>query len=149
MTRARVPASGRRPRRRRWENRAGRWGNLRIATLATALAVALTAGAHALAGDARDGWSALLGGAVVLALSALTGLTTAVAWDRAREAVMPLAMGMFVLKLGACALLLGVVPRPAWVVPEAAAVGALVGVIAWQVAEVLLFARTRRGIYAD
>ena len=47
------------------------------------------------------------------------------------------------------AVLLGVLPRPGWVRADAAAIAALVTILVWQAAEVLVFARTRRGIYAD
>ncbi|RUQ39781.1 hypothetical protein D8M29_10630, partial [Micrococcus sp. HSID17227] len=92
---------------------------------------------------------ALLGGGAVLALSALTGATTALVWDRAREAALPVSVGLFVLKIAVFAVLLGVLPRPGWVRADAAAIAALVTILVWQAAEVLVFARTRRGIYAD
>ena len=92
---------------------------------------------------------ALLGGGAVLALSALTGATTALVWDRAREAALPVSVGLFVLKIAVFAVLLGVLPRPGWVRADAAAIAALVTILVWQAAEVLVFARTRRGIYTD
>ena len=99
----------RRP-RRRWENRAGWWGILRVGAAVTTTAVLLAAVLAQVLGGGHAGASALLGGGVVVALSALTGLTTAVAWDRAREAAMPLSIGVFALKLAAFGLLLTVVP---------------------------------------
>lgn len=135
--------------RRRWENRDGWWGILRVCLLATTAVVLLGgAGALALAGPAA-GASAALGGALVLLLSALTGWTTAAAWDRAREAALPLSVGAFVVKAVGYALLLAVVPTPGWLLTVPAAIGALGAVVVWQAAEVLAFARTRRGIYAD
>lgn len=137
-----------RRRRRRWENRRGWWGILWWSLGATCAAVALTCLAFLTAAGADAARSALLGGGAVLALSALTGATTAVVWDRAREAALPVSMGLFVLKIAVFAVLLGVVPRPAWIQADAAAIGALVAILVWQAVEVLVFARTRRGIYA-
>ena len=137
----------RRPRRRRWENRRGWWGILAWSLAATAAAVAVVC-AVALATAGPDAAaSALLGGGAVLVLSALTGATTALVWDRAREAALPVSVGLFVLKIVAFAVLLGTVPRPDWILPDAAAIAALVAILVWQGVEVLVFARTRRGIY--
>lgn len=135
--------------RRRWENRAGWWGILwwSLGVSAVALGVAALVCGGSLGPDAAA--SALLGGGIVLGLSALTGLTTALAWDHAREAALPLSIGMFVLKLAAFALLLGEVPPPAWVQTTPAALAALTVIVVWQGAEVLVFARTRRSLYAD
>ena len=69
-------------------------------------------------------------------------------WDRAREAALPVSVGLFVLKIAVFAVLLGTVPRPDWILPDAAAIAALVAIVVWQGVEVLVFARTRRGIYA-
>lgn len=69
------------------------------------------------------------------------------AWDRAREIALPLAMGALVAKLALYAVLLAVVPPPGWAQAVPTAVGALVAVAVWQVAEVLVFARTRRTVY--
>ena len=141
-------AGGRR-RRRRWENRRGWWGILRwsLGVSGAALAIACAAWLVAVDGDAAG--SALLGGGAVLALSAVTGATTALVWDRAREAALPVSVGLFVVKVAVFAVLLGVLPRPGWVRADAAAIAALVTILAWQATEVLVFARTRRGIYAD
>lgn len=137
-----------RTRRRPWENRAGWWGILWWSLAAAALALAATVAVFVpRGGDA--GWSALVGGGVVLLLSAVTGATTALVWDRAREAALPLSVGAFVVKLVVYMLLLTVVPRPAWLEALPAGVGALVVLLVWQAAEVLVFSRTRRSIYAD
>ena len=73
---------------------------------------------------------------------------TAAAWV-VPEAALPVSVGLFVLKIAVFAVLLGVLPRPGWVRADAAAIAALVTILVWQAAEVLVFARTRRGIYAD
>ncbi|GAA3779453.1 hypothetical protein [Micrococcus endophyticus] len=139
----------RRRRRRRWENRRGWWGILAWSLAATAAAVAVVCAVALAMGGPDAAASALLGGGAVLVLSALTGATTALVWDRAREAALPVSVGLFVLKIVAFAVLLGTVPRPDWILPDAAAIAALVAILVWQCVEVLVFARTRRGIYAD
>ena len=116
---------------------------------AAGVALAITCAAWLLSVGGEAAGSALLGGGAVLALSALTGVTTALVWDRAREAALPVSVGLFVLKIAVFAVLLGVLPRPGWVRADAAAIAALVTILVWQAAEVLVFARTRRGIYAD
>ena len=68
-------------------------------------------------------------------------------WDRQREMVMVLSIGAFVLKIVLYGLVLTVVPRPQWLDALAAGVAALVAIVVWQAAEVLVFARTRRSIY--
>lgn len=144
-----MTGAGGRRRRRRWENRRGWWGILgwSLATAGAALAITCAAWLLSVGGEAAG--SALLGGGAVLALSALTGVTTALVWDRAREAALPVSVGLFVLKIAVFAVLLGVLPRPGWVRADAAAIAALVTILVWQTTEVLVFARTRRGIYAD
>ncbi|MEY8813772.1 hypothetical protein AB9H24_01030 [Micrococcus luteus] len=144
-----MTGAGGRRRRRRWENRRGWWGILgwSLAAAGTALAITCVAWQLSVGGEAAG--SALLGGGAVLALSALTGATTALVWDRAREAALPVSVGLFVLKIAVFAVLLGVLPRPGWVRADAAAIAALVTILVWQATEVLVFARTRRGIYAD
>lgn len=141
-------AASRRP-RRRWENRRGWWGILWWSLGVTAVAVTLTCAVLLMTDGVDAARSALLGGGAVLALSALTGATTALVWDRARESALPVSVGVFVLKIALFAVLLGVLPRPAWVLADAAAIAALVALLAWQAVEVAVFARTRRGIYAD
>ena len=142
------PRTAPRRRRRRWENRRGWWGILWWSLGATCAAVALTCAAFLVADGVDAARSALLGGGAVLGLSALTGATTALIWDRAREAALPVSMGLFVLKIAVFAVLLGVLQRPDWIQADAAAIGALVAILVWQAVEVLVFARTRRGIYA-
>lgn len=137
-----------RTRRGGWENRGGWWGILRWSAAASVAALLVTVLAWAPAGAAAA-WSAVLGGGVVVVLSALTGATTALAWDHARALALPLGMGAFVLKVVLFMVLLTVVPRPGWLQALPAGVAALVALVVWQVVEVLVFARTRRAIYAD
>ena len=144
-----MTGAGGRRRRRRWENRRGWWGILGWSLAAAGAALAITCAAWLLSAGGEAAGSALLGGGAVLALAALTGVTTALVWDRAREAALPISVGLFVLKIAVFAVLLGVLPRPDWIRPDAAAIAALVTILVWQAAEVLVFARTRRGIYAD
>lgn len=141
------PVGAGRRRRRRWENRAGWWGILRWSAGATAVALLLVTAAAGLLHGSAAALSALLGGGVVLVLSALTGATTALAWDHARDLALPLAMGALVAKLALYAMLLAAVPPPSWAEVLPTAAGALAAVGVWQVAEVLVFARTRRSVY--
>ncbi|WP_298713000.1 hypothetical protein AAG742_04365 [Micrococcus sp. 2A] len=135
--------------RRRWENRAGWWGILWWSVGGAGAALALTALAFLTLSGPGGVPSVLTGGGIVLALSAVTGATTALAWDHAREAVLPVSIGMFVVKIAVFGILAGMAPRPGWLEATPAAVAALVVIVAWQAAEVLVFARTRRSIYAD
>ena len=58
-----------------------------------------------------------------------------------------MAMGAFVAKMVFLGFLLTVVPPPDWFHTTGAALGALVAIIVWQVAEVIVFINTRRLIY--
>lgn len=80
---------------------------------AAGAALAITCAAWLLSVGGEAAGSALLGGGAVLALSALTGATTALVWDRAREAALPVSVGLFVLKIAVFAVLLGSCPAPA------------------------------------
>ncbi|WP_283111260.1 hypothetical protein [Micrococcus luteus] len=104
-------AGGRR-RRRRWENRRGWWGSSGGPWPRRVLPWRSRAPRGCSPPAGRYG-SALLGGGAVLALSALTGVTTALVWDRAREAALPVSVGLFVLKIAVFAVLLGSCPAPA------------------------------------
>lgn len=144
---ARAGRPAARRRRAPRENTRGWWGILFGAAAATAAAVAVCALTSGLLHGGAAGASAGLGGGLVLLLSALTLALIAWLWDRQREMVMVLSIGAFVLKIVLYGLVLTVVPRPEWLDPLAAGVAALVAVVVWQAAEVLVFARTRRSIY--
>ncbi len=146
------PAGASRPRpvprpRRGRENTRGWWGILRACLVVTGLAVAASTAVCALVAGAAAAGSAVLGGGLVVALSAGTLAVTAWAWDHAREQAIPLTLGAFVLKLILFGVLLGVVPTPGWVMAVPAGVSALVAVVVWQGAEMTVFSRTRRRIY--
>ncbi|MEW1981821.1 hypothetical protein AB0333_12975 [Citricoccus sp. NPDC079358] len=134
-------------------NTRGWWGILTacligsVAALAVAVAVAWLAVGEAAGGAAAA--SLGLAGAAVVVLSGLTLLVTAWSWDRWREQAVFIALFGFVVKIILMAVLLTVVPTPAWLDTMAAGVGALVAIVAWQATEVLVFARTRQQIYDD
>ncbi len=134
-------------------NTRGWWGILTacligsVAALAAAAAVAWLVVGGAVGGAAAA--SLGLAGAAVVVLSGLTLLVTAWSWDRWREQAVFIALFGFVLKIILMAVLLTVVPTPAWLDTMAAGLGALVAIVAWQVTEVLVFARTRQQIYDD
>lgn len=147
---ARAARTGAAPRRRRRaprENTRGWWGILTASVLATAVAVAVSALVAGLLHGGAAAASAGLGGGLVLLLSALTLALIAWLWDRQREMVLVLSIGAFVLKIVLYGLVLTFVPKPEWLDPIAAAVAAIVAIVVWQAAEVLVFARTRRSIY--
>ena len=129
------------------ENTRGWWGILAGSVAAAAAAVALCALVSGLLHGGAAAASAGLGGGLVLLLSAVTLALIAWLWDRQREMVMVLSIGAFVLKIVLYGLALSLVPRPDWLDPLAAGVAALVAIVVWQAAEVLVFARTRRSIY--
>ena len=81
-------------------------------------------------------------------LSAISILVIALVWRKRRNLAIPLTMGAFVAKLVILGLLLTVVPQPEWLHTTGAAIGALVGILVWQIAEVIVFINTRRLIYA-
>lgn len=147
---ARAARTGAAPRRRRRtprENTRGWWGILTVSVLATAVAVAVCALVSGFLHGGAAAASAGLGGGLVLLLSALTLALIAWLWDRQREMVLVLSIGAFVLKIVLYGLALTFIPKPEWLDPLAAAVAALVAIVVWQAAEVLVFARTRRSIY--
>ncbi|MDO5634280.1 MAG: MraY family glycosyltransferase [Micrococcus sp.] len=138
-------------RARRWENRRGWWGILAACLYTGTVALLLSMAVAAALGSApgtTPGGSAALGASVVLVTSALT--LALIAWfsQRHPETVLVLSMGTMLIKLVVYGALLGFVPRPDWLAAEPAALSALAVILVWQVTEVLVFARTRRGIYA-
>lgn len=129
-------------------NKKGWWGILLHASWPTLLAIAVTAIVFGVAESWDGGLSALIAGLIVWLLSAVSILLIASIWKNYRHLAIPLAMGAFVAKIVVLGVLLTVVPQPVWLHPTAAAIGALVSIVVWQAAEVLVFIRTRRLIYA-
>lgn len=133
---------------RKYVNKMGWWGILIHASWPTLLAIAITAMVFGLADSLEAGLSALVAGLVVWLLSAVSILLIAAMWRNHRQLAIPVAMGAFVAKLVILGLLLTVVPQPEWLHAVGAAIGALVGIVVWQAAEVLVFINTRRLIYS-
>ena len=129
-------------------NKRGWWGILVHATWPTLLAIAVTGGIFGIAVDAQAGWSSAIAGVVVWFLSALSILVIALVWRNHRNLAIPVAMGAFVAKIIILGLLLTVVPQPLWLHATGAAIGALVAIVVWQIAEVFVFVNTRRLIYS-
>ncbi|GAA4474055.1 hypothetical protein GCM10023190_07320 [Enteractinococcus fodinae] len=129
-------------------NKRGWWGILLHATWPTLIAVAITGGIFGTVEGPEAGWSATVAGAIVWFLSAISILLIALVWRKRRDLAIPLTMGAFVAKLVILGLLLTVVPQPEWLHTTGAAIGALVGIVVWQVAEVIVFINTRRLIYS-
>lgn len=128
-------------------NKRGWWGILIHATWPTLVAVAVTSVIFGLTDGSDAGWSAAVAGVVVWFLSALSILLIALVWRNRRNLAIPLAMGAFVAKLVVLGVLLSAVPQPDWLHVTGGAIGALVSIVVWQVAEVLVFINTRRLIY--
>lgn len=128
-------------------NKRGWWGILIHATWPTLVAVAATGVIFGLTDGSDAGWSAAVAGVVVWFLSALSILLIALVWRNRRNLAIPLAMGAFVAKLVVLGVLLTAVPQPDWLHVTGGAIGALVSIVVWQVAEVLVFINTRRLIY--
>lgn len=128
-------------------NKRGWWGILIHATWPTLIAVAITGGIFGIAKGTEAGWSATVAGVIVWFLSAISILVIALVWRKRRNLAIPLTMGAFVAKLVILGLLLTVVPQPEWLHTTGAAIGALVGILVWQIAEVIVFINTRRLIY--
>lgn len=129
-------------------NKKGWWGILLHASWPTIIAVAITTVAFWMAVNADAGLSALVAGFIVWVLSAVSILLIAVMWKNYRHLAIPVAMGAFIAKIVVLGLLLTVVPQPEWLHATGAAIGALVGIVVWQVSEVLVFMNTRRLIYS-
>lgn len=136
----------------RWTNRNGWWGILNrclvVSVPAVLIGVVATWSMRG-AGGGQAAASLGLGGAVVVLLSALTLAVTAWVWDRSRDHAVVVMLGAFVGKMILFALLLTLVPRPDWLESLPAGIGALLGIVVWQVAEVLAFMGTRQQIYDD
>jgi ATP synthase protein I len=130
-------------------NTRGWWGILTACLIGSVAALAVAVAVAWLAVGGAAAASLGLAGAAVVVLSGLTLLVTAWSWDRWREQAVFIALFGFVVKIILMAVLLTVVPTPAWLDTMAAGVGALVAIVAWQVTEVLVFARTRQQIYDD
>lgn len=128
-------------------NRRGWWGILLHATWPTLLAVAITGVIFGMTQGVEAGWSAGISGVVVWFLSAISILVIALVWRKHRDLAIPLAIGAFLAKIVILGVALTVIPQPEWLHPTGAAIGALVGIVVWQVAEVLVFINTRRLIY--
>lgn len=133
---------------RKLVNKKGWWGILLHASWPTLLATIATGLIFAQVQTGAAGLSALVAGVIVWALSAVSILVIAVIWKNYRNIAIPIAMGAFVAKIVILGLLLTVVPPPDWLHTLGAAIGALVAIIVWQVAEVLAFMNTRRLIYS-
>lgn len=129
-------------------NKRGWWGILIHASWPTLIAVAITAVIFSAVEHFEAGLSAGLSGLIVWALSAVSILVIALAWKRHRQLAIPVAMAAFVAKIVVLGLLLAVMPSPEWLHAVGAAIGALVAIVVWQVAEVLIFINTRRLIYS-
>ena len=134
---------------RRHQNTRGWWGIL-TACLATCLVVlALAAGVAAAVSGPGAAASLALAGVAVVVLSAMTLALTAWSWSRWRDQAIFIALFGFVIKIVLMAVLLTVVPVPAWLQTLPAGLGALVAIVCWQATEVSVFARTRQQIYDD
>lgn len=141
-------------RSRRRTNTRGWWGILTACLAWASAALVVAAGlAWLLTGPDTGGPVAAaslgLAGAAVVVLSGATLLLTAWSWDRWRDQAIFIALFGFVVKIVLMGLLLTVVPPPQWLDRTAAGVGAIVAIVAWQVVEVMVFARTRQQIYDD
>jgi len=129
-------------------NKRGWWGILIHASWPTFIGIVITAVSFTLVENADAGLSALIAGMSVWVLSAITVLLIALVWQRRRHLAIPVAMGVFVAKIVILGFLLALVPAPDWLHTVGAAIGALVAIVIWQGAEVLIFINTRRLIYS-
>ena len=129
------------------DNKHGWWGLLRDAALWGVAGVVVTIAVYAVLEGAAAVASVALAGLAVILLSSLTLVAIALVWRRHRDAAIPLAMGMFILKIVLFGLALTVVPAPVWLETIPAAIGAIVAIVLWQAGEVLAFARTRHQLY--
>lgn len=129
-------------------NKRGWWGILIHASWPTWIGIVVTAVAFTSLENGDAGLSALVAGIIVWVLSAVSILLIAMVWQRRRNLAIPLAMGAFVAKLVILGFLLTVVPSPEWLHTVGAAIGALVAIVIWQLAEVIVFINTRRLIYS-
>ncbi|HIY86645.1 MAG TPA: hypothetical protein H9822_09400 [Candidatus Yaniella excrementavium] len=132
---------------KRYVNTRGWWGIFLHATWPTLLVTVLTGLVFQIVISSQAGLSALTAGIVVWMLSAVSVVLIASIWKNHRNLAIPVAMGAFVAKMVFLGFLLTVVPPPDWFHTTGAALGALVAIIVWQVAEVIVFINTRRLIY--
>lgn len=132
---------------KRYVNTRGWWGIFLHATWPTLLVTVLTGLVFQIVNSSQAGLSALTAGIVVWMLSAVSVVLIASIWKNHRNLAIPVAMGAFVAKMVILGFLLTVVPPPDWLHTTGAALGALVAIIVWQVAEVIVFINTRRLIY--
>lgn len=132
---------------KRYVNTRGWWGIFLHATWPTLLVTVLTGLVFQIVISSQAGLSALTAGIVVWMLSAVSVVLIASIWKNHRNLAIPVAMGAFVTKMVFLGFLLTVVPPPDWLHTTGAALGALVAIIVWQVAEVIVFINTRRLIY--
>lgn|SRR5699024_5586422 len=132
---------------KRYVNTRGWWGIFLHATWPTLLVTVLTGLVFQIVISSQAGLSALTAGIVVWMLSAVSVVLIASIWKNHRNLAIPVAMGAFVAKMVFLGFLLTVVPPPDWLHTTGAALGALVAIIVWQVAEVIVFINTRRLIY--
>lgn len=133
---------------KKYVNKKGWWGILLHASWPTLIATVVTGLVFQAVESGEAGLSALVAGVVVWALSAVSVLLIAAIWKNYRNLAIPIAMGAFVAKIVILGLLLTVVPPPEWLHTTGAAIGALVAIVVWQAAEVLVFINTRRLIYS-
>lgn len=100
-----------------------------------------------------ESWRAALSAvgaiAVVTILSWMTVALIDVTSRRAPGVLMPVAMGGFVVKLVAFAVILAVFQAPFWLQPMWAAVAAIAAIVVWQIVEVFVFLRHRHQVYDD
>lgn len=129
-------------------NKKGWWGILLHGSWPTMIAVGITAGVFGVLESGEAAASSLTAGSVVWMLSAVSILLIAVIWKNYRHLAIPVAMGAFVAKIVILGLLLTMIPQPEWLHTFGAAIGALVAIVVWQVAEVVVFMHTRRLIYS-
>ncbi|MGO1182575.1 MAG: hypothetical protein ACTHZ5_07525 [Micrococcaceae bacterium] len=129
------------------DNKHGWWGILRDATFWSLGGLVITAVVFAFLDGAAAVASVAVAGLAVVVLSALTIIAIALVWRRNRDAAIPLAMGIFILKIVLFGLALTVIPAPAWLETLPAAIAAIVAIVLWQAGEVLAFARTRHQLY--
>lgn len=129
-------------------NKKGWWGILLHASWPTLLATVVTGILLRFTESREAGLSAMSAGVIVWVLSALSILLIAIVWKNHRNMAIPIAMGAFVAKMVILGLLLTIVPPPTWLHTTGAAIGALVAIVVWQGAEVLVFIKTRRLIYS-
>lgn len=129
------------------DNKHGWWGILRDATLWSVAGVVVTAVIFAFLDGGAAVASVAVAGLAVIVLSSLTIIAIAVVWRRNRDAAIPLAMAMFILKIVLFGVALTLIPAPAWLETLPAAISAIVAIVLWQAGEVLAFARTRHQLY--